>query len=263
MSNKKKPKKKQSVIPFYMVGGFWIMWSIIGALAHPGQFFSCLFCSLLVLFVGKAIWPAKVVVEPEKKVEEPVKQQQPIRPVTTGDPELDRMIADKNKAIAEMLRLDEAIEDEVISNQIRHMEVVTVKIVNYVVEHPEKKKQVKRFFNYYLPTTIKLLNAYDRMDEAGVSGVNIDGTMGRIEVLMDTALSAFDKQLDALYADEAMDISTDITVMENLMKSEGLTDNPMVEEAMANASAFNADSMTTIDDILKDRTTEKEKVFER
>ena len=76
--------------------------------------------------------------------------------------------------------------------------------------------------NYYLPTTLKLLNAYDRMGEAGVSGANINGARGKIETMMDTIVSAFDKQLDALFADEALDISTDITVMENLLKPEGL-----------------------------------------
>ena len=60
------------------------------------------------------------------------------------------------------------------------------------------------------------------MDETGISGINIDGTKGKIEEMMDTAVSAYDKQLDHLYKDEALDISTDITVMENLMKSEGL-----------------------------------------
>ena len=62
-----------------------------------------------------------------------------------------------------------------------------------------------------------------RMGSAGVSGTNIDGTMGKIETMMDTVTKAFDKQLDALFGDEALDISTDITVMENLLAQEGLT----------------------------------------
>ena len=76
--------------------------------------------------------------------------------------------------------------------------------------------------NYYLPTTLKLLNAYDRMGDAGVAGTNIDGTMGRIETMMDTIVTAFDRQLDALFGDIALDISTDITVMEQMLAREGL-----------------------------------------
>ena len=80
--------------------------------------------------------------------------------------------------------------------------------------------------SYYLPTTLKILNAYDRMGAAGVSGENIDGTMHRIETIMDTIVMAFHKQLDALFRDEAMDIASDITVMETLLAQEGLAEDP-------------------------------------
>jgi len=76
--------------------------------------------------------------------------------------------------------------------------------------------------NYYLPTTLKLLNAYDRMDSVGIAGQNIAGTQGKIEDIMETICKAFDKQLDALYGEEALDISTDITVLENMLAQEGL-----------------------------------------
>ena len=99
------------------------------------------------------------------------------------------------------------------------------------MEHPQKLSQIRKFMNYYLPTTLKLLNAYDRMGSAGVSGTNIDGTMGKIETMMDTVTKAFDKQLDALFGDEALDISTDITVMENLLAQEGLTGEQLRSES--------------------------------
>ena len=123
-----------------------------------------------------------------------------------------------------MRRLNDAIADPTVSAQIDHLESTTRKIIAYVVEHPKKLPQIRKFLNYYLPTTLKLLNAYDRMGAAGVSGENIDGTMGKIEAMMGTVVRAFDKQLDALFADEALDISTDITVLENLLSQEGLSD---------------------------------------
>ena len=79
--------------------------------------------------------------------------------------------------------------------------------------------------DYYLPTTLKLLNAYDRMGAQGVSGENIDVTMQRVESMMGTIVTAFEKQLDMLFGSEAMDISTDITVLENMMKREGLSED--------------------------------------
>ncbi len=121
-----------------------------------------------------------------------------------------------------MRRLNDSIRDEKISEQISHLEATTGKIVDTVVDKPAKLPQLRRFMNYYLPTPLKLLNAYDRMDATGVSGTNIDGTKGKIEDMMDTICKAFDRQLDSLYGEEALDISTDITVMENMLAQEGL-----------------------------------------
>ena len=104
------------------------------------------------------------------------------------------------------------------------LEQTTAKILDHVIQQPEKLPQIWKFMNYYLPTTLKLLNAYDRMGAAGVEGENIGGTMERIETMMETIVSSFHKQLDALFRDEAMDIASDITVMENLLAQEGLSD---------------------------------------
>lgn len=259
MSKKKKVFKIKSTAPAYCLAFLWLFWGIAFDFYKPIHYIACALVSILVFSLAKAIWPSKKVTlaDEEQKNETPKNQATSVnsqalftpKKVSTGDEELDKMIDDKDKAIAEMHRLNDAINDRKLSDQIDHLEIVTTKIVKYVMEHPEKKKQVRRFFNYYLPTTLKLLNAYDRMDDAGVSGMNIDGTMGKVETMMDTAVAAFDKQLDALFADEALDISTDISVMENLLKAEGLVDNPEIEEAMAAASAFNPE--ITIDDVLK------------
>ena len=165
--------------------------------------------------------------QPERAEFEP--QQPPKgaeKSASTGDPAIDALIAERDRAISEMRRLNDTIEDAVISTQIDHLENITGKIIDAVVDKPSKLPQLRKFLNYYLPTTLKLLNAYDRMDAAGVSGSNIDGTKGKIEDIMGTICKAFDKQLDALYGEEALDISTDITVLENMLAQEGLGDTP-------------------------------------
>ena len=121
-----------------------------------------------------------------------------------------------------MRRLNDSIKDVKISAQISHLEVTTGKIIDAVVEKPAKLPQIRKFMNYYLPTTLKLLNAYDRMDSTGVSGANIDGTKGKIEEMLDTICVAFSRQLDALYGEEALDISADIKVMEQMLQQEGI-----------------------------------------
>ena len=220
-----KEKKIPSAVSYYVVAAASIFWAMSLPLYEVAHFVSFGIVMLLLFITSWQIWPKKIQVEMKvKKVEDKKAKEQEKKIASTGDPEIDKMIEDKTLALLEMKRLDANIINEKISNQIVHLQDVTDKIVARVVENPSKKKQVRRFFNYYLPTTIKLLNAYDRMDEAGISGINIDGTKGKIEEMMETAVDAYDKQLDYLYKDEALDISTDITVMENLMKSEGLTE---------------------------------------
>ena len=178
-----------------------------------------------VVIDGSTVKVAPADAETQQKQETPSVQPQKEEFKSTGDPEIDKMIMDKEQAIKEMKRLDEGIDDEKLSSQIVHLEDVTERIVDYIVEHPNKKNEVSKFFSYYLPTTLKLLDAYDRMDDTGISGENIDTTKKKVEDMMDMALSAFDKQLDALFGDEALDVTTDIKVMENMLKAEGLTDD--------------------------------------
>ena len=149
------------------------------------------------------------------------------KPQPTGNPELDKMISDGELAIREMKRLNDSIKDETISRQIDRLEEVSGKIFDCVKADPEKLPQIRKFMNYYLPTTLKLLNAYDRMSSQGVEGQNISGTMERVESMMSNIVTAFERQLDSLFGDQALDISTDITVLENMMAREGLSDDPI------------------------------------
>ena len=151
----------------------------------------------------------------------------PEEPKTTGNPELDKMIEDGRKAIAEMKRLDDNIADPTISAQIVRLQELSGKIFAQVEQNPEKLPQIRKFMNYYLPTTLKILNAYDRMGEQGVAGENISSTMHKVEGMMATIITAFEKQLDNLFGAEAMDISTDMVVLENMMAREGLSDDPL------------------------------------
>ena len=144
---------------------------------------------------------------------------------TTGNPEVDKLMKERDITISELRRLNANIENEKISAQIDDIEATTSKIFDIVIAHPEKVSQISKFLNYYLPTTMKLLNTYDRMGSQGVAGENISGTMRKVEDTLDMVVTAFHKQLDTMFAGEALDVNADIAVMENLMKTEGLTDD--------------------------------------
>lgn len=220
-----KTVKKRSVVPVYLIGAVWLAYALLFPLYRVTDYVICGVASLIVFFVSKSIFRTRIIEVPEeaKAAEQPPEEKE-AEPSPTLSPEQQELAAERDRAVSELRRLNDNIEDAVISAQIDHMESTTRKIFACVMEHPEKKVQIRRFLNYYLPTTIKLLNSYDRMDSAGVSGANIDGTKGKIEQMLSTVTAAFDKQLDALFGDEALDISADITVLEQMMAREGLTD---------------------------------------
>ncbi len=212
-------KKKivhKSAAPLYAAAAVWVLYALLFPLHRLTHFIVVILASALVGGIAKLI--CKDVVE-EVEV--------PAEPETTGNAELDKMIDACDKAIAEMKRLDDNIADEKISAQIVRLGTLTEKILGQVKADPAKLPQIRKFMNYYVPTTLKLLNAYDRMGAQGVEGANISGTMAKVEQMMGTIVIAFEKQLDSLFGSEALDISTDITVLDNMMAREGLSDDPI------------------------------------
>lgn len=217
--------KKRSVLPIYLLGFVWLAWALWGTLYRLSDYLLCAAVSLAVYYLGKIIWPDRGYemandAQNSAKAEEKPEPEKKAAP--TYSPEIRSLISERDKALAEMRRLNGSITDENISARIDRLELTTGKIVDAVVADPSKQPQIRKFMNYYLPTTLKLLNAYDRMDSTGVDGTNISGTKGKIEDMLETICAAFDKQLDSLYGAEALDISTDITVMEQMLAQEGL-----------------------------------------
>lgn len=208
---------KHSVAPIYLAGAVWLIFALFFSLSQLWDYVLCGAVSLGVLIAGRAVFPDKTYEVPDPKPKEPEK------PKTTGNPEIDALVKERDRAVSEMRRLNDAIEDAKLSRQIDHLEAVTRKIIDLVVAEPKKLPQIRKFMSYYLPTTLKILNSYDRMGSAGVDGENISTTKQKIEAMMDTIVTAYDKQLDALYGEEALDISTDITVMEQMLQQEGLS----------------------------------------
>ena len=120
-------------------------------------------------------------------------------------------------------RANDRIDDEVLSAKIDRLETVTGQIFKVIQEQPAKKNQASTFLNYYLPTTQKLLDSYADFEEAGVSGQNLDQAKSRIADTMDNIIAGFEHQLDALYQDAAMDIDSDIRVMETMLRRDTAT----------------------------------------
>ncbi len=115
-------------------------------------------------------------------------------------------------------RANDQIADPVLSAKIDRLEEITAKIFRAVEEDPKKAGRIDTFLNYYLPTTQKLLNSYAEFEGAGVEGENLRQAKQKIETTMDSIVKGFEYQLDELYKADAMDVDTDIRVMEHMLR---------------------------------------------
>ncbi len=210
---KKNTVRKKSVVPIYVFAGVWFLYAMIGKLYTLPQLLIAAGISIVAFGIATKLFPGKIVEVQQPEVEE------------TGNPEVDAVIKEGKLAMQEMGRLYASIDNIEVKKRIVEIMDISDKIVKDAIADPKDIPNIKRFLNYYLPTTIKLLNAYDRMSVQGIEGDNISGTKQRIEDMLDTVVVAYKKQLDSLFADEAMDIETDIKVMDGLLRREGLKDS--------------------------------------
>jgi len=132
---------------------------------------------------------------------------------------------DFSRILKEIRRLNDDIKDVAVSYRIEQIEEHTKNIFEYVTEHPDSMQQIRTFMNYYLPTTLKLLESYRRIERVGVAGENMKKSKDNIESTLDLLVVGFERQVDLLFRNESIDISSDISVLETMMKKDGLSGN--------------------------------------
>ena len=155
----------------------------------------------------------------------------------TGNEQVDQLIERGRGILKEIVEENRLIPDPELSRQIDEMESITNKIFRTVIEQPDKAPQIRRFMDYYLPTTLKMLRGYRKMDERKVSGQEAENVKDKIESAMDVVIGAFKKQLNTLYQNDILDISTDIDVLETMLKQDGLSGQPISMFGGAGAAA--------------------------
>ena len=160
----------------------------------------------------------RLILSDEGLREEPAPQP-PEEPEEEGDC-LD--MNDDDAVLREIRRLNDDINDALMSAKIDRIGEITGKIFAYQKQNPNRAGQLRSFLSYYLPTTLKILRSYARMEEQGVEGENIRAAKERIEGMMDKVVEGFEKQLDKLFQDDAMDIATDVQVLERMLEKDGL-----------------------------------------
>ncbi len=141
------------------------------------------------------------------------------------DPKVQEVIEAGNRYIRKIRECNDAIPGEVVSEKMSRMELLTKRIFERVEQNPEAVTDIRRLMEYYLPTAVKLLEAYEELDAQPVQGENILSSKKEIEDTLDTLNMAFEKLLDDLFQDTAWDVSSDISVLKTMLAQEGLTEN--------------------------------------
>lgn len=142
-------------------------------------------------------------------------------------PEVQLVLDKGNDFLEKIRRSNDAIPGEEISRKISRMELIVQKIFERAKAHPEIIPDLNRLMDYYLPMTVKLLNAYEDMDSQPIQGENIASSKKEIEDTIDTLNVAFEKLLDSVFEDTAIDVSSDISVLNTVLAQEGLTENEL------------------------------------
>lgn len=201
--------QKPSVLPWYAAALVFVvlcavlpvykLWALVVALAGAAAG-----------FVGaKKVCPPRVV---ETEV-----------PFHTGSGDVDEMLTDIQAKLDTLHQLNEALPDPELSAAMTRMEKAGRSIVEVVEANPGKAKQVRRFANYYLPDAVNVLTQYAKLAKQGVRGENAASIRAEVERNAASIATAFENQLDALYAAESMDLSADLTVLQNMLKGQGLS----------------------------------------
>ena len=167
----------------------------------------------------------------QKQREEMLRAQEEQRAsMTSSDKDVQEVLDRGNHYLEEIRKSNDAIPGELISQKISHMEMVVQKIFQRAKEHPEVIPDLDKLMDYYLPVTVKLLDAYEDLIVQPVQGENILNSKKEIEDTLDTLNIAFEKLLDSIFQEEAWDISSDISVLKTVLAQEGLTKDDFQKE---------------------------------
>ncbi|MBO5278402.1 MAG: 5-bromo-4-chloroindolyl phosphate hydrolysis family protein [Lachnospiraceae bacterium] len=178
------------------------------------------------LILNNETWQQYIALKNQARQRELDAQEQ--KRIEQEDPfqrEVNQMLKEGEDYLVQIKAANDAIPGEEISRKLDELELIIRKIFEQLKNHPEKIPEMNKFMEYYLPTTIKLVKAYQEFDGQAVAGDNINNGKKEIEKTIDTINKAFLNLFDSLFADTAMDISTDISVLQTMLAQEGLTDS--------------------------------------
>ncbi|MBQ4090654.1 MAG: 5-bromo-4-chloroindolyl phosphate hydrolysis family protein [Clostridia bacterium] len=202
-------KHIKSAMPLYCAAAIWLVMGLVLPIYKLWAILVTLVLSVAAAILLKKVFPGRDI-EIQKKAD-------------SGNAEVNRQIEEGRATLRRLHEANDAIDDAAISTCIERMEKAGAGIFDTLEKDVSKANQVRRFMNYYLPTADKLLTQYRQL--SGVAGgENVNSAIKSIENSMEMIAVAFEKQLDALFKDSALDIETDIDVLETMIKADGHAD---------------------------------------
>ena len=159
-----------------------------------------------------------------QKRDEEAGRKKKAAPEQAASPDETSSVIDEGRRLLDRIRAcNDEIPGEAISRSLDRLDEIAAAIFAYVEAHPAKLPEIRRFMNYYLPTTLRLLDAYKSFSGQPVQGRHLEETRAQIEDTVETVVQAFSNLLDGLMQDDLRDVSADMTVMKSLMEQDGLT----------------------------------------
>ncbi|MCI9139967.1 hypothetical protein D7X25_21880 [bacterium 1XD42-8] len=169
--------------------------------------------------------------ETKEAMEERKKLERESLYIDRSGEELDQVLMEGQKYLQALKKANWEIRGEVISAKLVRLEKVIGEIFETIEQHPEQIDEMQKFMEYYLPTTVKLVDAYKDFDQVEIQGENIKTAKEEIEKTLDTINDAFETLLDDLYQDTAFDVTTDASVLQAMLEKEGLTGSDFKKNA--------------------------------
>ena len=208
--SKRQEIRKKPVLPLWLAALAWPVGALVFPVYTLWGLAAIAALSVVVCFVAARLCPVRIVT---REV-----------PYATGSEDVDAMLAGIEKNLDALHALNDAIPDAKLSAEMDRMERAGRGILQAIEANPDKAGQIDRFARYYLPEVVKIMAAYARMEQGGIKGDNADQIQSEVRANAATMATAFENQLDSLYSAEAMDISTDIQVLDTILKSQNLAD---------------------------------------
>lgn len=241
MSNNKKPKKSKGTGAGIIA--FGVVFALFSVLFKPHSIGAFVLAFALSGFAGAIIKTMAQGLDLTVKEKTPDSLQKVQG--DTGNPDVDALLEKGRAMIMEIREENKKIPDTSLTSKLNQLENQCAEIFRAVYDKPAKASQIRKFMDYYLPTTLKMVKGYRVLGERNVAGEDAAAARRRIDDALGVVLKGYQKMLDNLYRDDVLDITTDIDVLEQMLRRDGLTESELEKAAAQAREAARIDAEAT------------------